>query len=132
MNSNVILPMKGFATLSKSKSVILFMSMYANLPSLAMVVDLEAVEVVVEVVVEAEQEADMVLQQPQLADKFQDKNAEVFQENSVTMCHDNNAQMFQDSNVRMCRPSSAQLCQDSSARPSPGDSAPRWPESSAA
>merc|ERR1719320_514605 len=131
MNSNVILPMKGFATLSKSKSVILFMSKYANLPSLAMVVDLEAVEVAVEVVVEAEQEADMVLQQPQLADKFQDKNAEVFQESSVTMCQDSNAQMFQDSNarmypekpaemsqdksrektVRMFRPSSAQLCQ---------------------
>merc|ERR1719317_620023 len=97
MNSNVILSMKGFATLSKSKSVILFMSKYANLPSLAMVVDLEAVEVVVE----AEQEADMVLQQPQLADKFQDKSRE--------------------KTVRMCRPSSAQLCQDSSARPSPGD-----------
>merc|ERR1719206_301544 len=89
MNNNVILSMKEFATLSKSKSVILFMSKYANLPSLAMVVDLEAVEVVVEV----EQEADMVLQQPQLAD--------VFQESSVTMCQDNNAQMFQDSNVRM-------------------------------
>merc|ERR1719420_816713 len=130
MNSNAPLSMKGFATLSKSKSVILFMSKYVNLPSLAMVVDLEAVEVVVE----AEQEADMVLQQPQLADKFQDKNAEVFQENSVTMCQDNSAQMFQDSNVRMYqdksreknvrmyRPSSAQLCQDSSARPSPGDS----------
>merc|ERR1719414_2895797 len=97
MNSNVILSMKGFATLSKSKSVILFMSKYVNLPSPAMVGDQEAVEVVVE----EEQEADMVLQQPQLVDKFQDKNAEVFQENSVTMCQDSNAQMFQDSNVKM-------------------------------
>merc|ERR1719244_1143574 len=112
------LSMENNAQLSMSSNVIPSMNKFANLPSLAMVVvvDLEAVEVVVEV----EQEADMVLQLLLLADKFQDKNAGVFLESSVTM--------FQDNNARMCRPSSALLSPDSSARPSPGGSALRWQE----
>merc|ERR1719430_2868613 len=93
------LSMKNNAQLSMSSNVTPSMNKFANLPSLAMVVvvDLEAVEVVVEV----EREADMVLQLLLLVDKFQDKNAEVFLESSVTMFQDNNARMFQDSNARM-------------------------------
>merc|ERR1712123_213712 len=83
MNNNAPLSMKEFATPSKNKSAIQSMSKFAKLLNQAME---EEVVVAVDLVGAMELEVELVLQLLLLAVKFQDKNVEVFQENSATTC----------------------------------------------